>query len=84
MGDPWGLPSGLSTHFITPVSWFLCCHLWLQAQRTKACLPLLRDARRAILLSGTPALSKPIELMTQLQVWPIHALGIMVGHLSTI
>ncbi len=29
-------------------------------------LPLLKAARRAMLLSGTPALSRPVELFTQL------------------
>jgi SWI/SNF-related matrix-associated actin-dependent regulator 1 of chromatin subfamily A len=39
----------------------------LQAQRTLHALPLLQKAQRAILLSGTPALSRPGEIMTQLQ-----------------
>jgi SWI/SNF-related matrix-associated actin-dependent regulator 1 of chromatin subfamily A len=30
-------------------------------------VPLLKAAKRAILLSGTPALSRPSELLTQLQ-----------------
>ncbi|XP_019635007.1 PREDICTED: SWI/SNF-related matrix-associated actin-dependent regulator of chromatin subfamily A-like protein 1 [Branchiostoma belcheri] len=34
--------------------------------RTKAALPLLKTASRVILLSGTPALSRPSELFTQL------------------
>ena len=38
-----------------------------KAARTKACLPLLQKARRAILLSGTPALSRPEELFTQIK-----------------
>ncbi|EKU20442.1 hypothetical protein NGA_2117400, partial [Nannochloropsis gaditana CCMP526] len=38
------------------------------AQRTKELLPLLAEATRAILLSGTPALSRPRELWTQLNV----------------
>ncbi|KAL6657041.1 hypothetical protein ACP70R_004821 [Stipagrostis hirtigluma subsp. patula] len=38
-----------------------------QAKRTIASLPVLQKARYAILLSGTPALSRPIELFTQLQ-----------------
>ena len=37
-----------------------------RAARTKALLPLLKSARSAILISGTPALSRPIELYTQL------------------
>ena len=34
------------------------------AQRTKLALPLLAAARRALLLTGTPALSRPVELFT--------------------
>ncbi len=37
-----------------------------QAARTKALLPLLRRARRVLMLTGTPALSRPIELYTQI------------------
>jgi len=37
------------------------------ATRTQNVLPILAKAKRAILLSGTPALSRPIELFTQLQ-----------------
>lgn len=37
----------------------------MQAQRTKATVPLIKEARRAILLSGTPALNKPKELFQQ-------------------
>lgn len=40
------------------------------AKRTKALLPLIVNSKRAILLSGTPALSRPMELFTQL-----HALS---------
>eukprot|EP00923_Selenidium_pygospionis_P046411 GHVN01080007.1.p1 GENE.GHVN01080007.1~~GHVN01080007.1.p1 ORF type:complete len:1122 (-),score=226.22 GHVN01080007.1:78-3443(-) len=36
------------------------------AKRTQILTPLLRSARRAMLLSGTPALNKPTELYTQL------------------
>ncbi|KAJ3185227.1 hypothetical protein HDU85_001277 [Gaertneriomyces sp. JEL0708] len=36
------------------------------AKRTKSLLPLIKDSKRALLLSGTPALSRPIELYTQL------------------
>ena len=36
-----------------------------QAQRTRALLPLVRRAVAAVLLSGTPALSRPYELWTQ-------------------
>jgi len=38
-----------------------------QALRTKETLPLLQAARRALLLTGTPALSRPRELLTQVQ-----------------
>nr|CAB3458727.1 unnamed protein product [Digitaria exilis] len=38
-----------------------------QAKRTIASLPVLQKAQYAVLLSGTPALSRPIELFTQLQ-----------------
>jgi SWI/SNF-related matrix-associated actin-dependent regulator 1 of chromatin subfamily A len=37
-----------------------------KAQRTKGAAPLLRAARRAICLTGTPALSRPGELFPQL------------------
>ncbi|CAN6185096.1 unnamed protein product [Urochloa humidicola] len=37
------------------------------AKRTIASLPVLQKAQYVILLSGTPALSRPIELFTQLQ-----------------
>jgi len=36
-------------------------------KRTQAALPILQKAKRAILLSGTPALSRPSELFSQLQ-----------------
>ncbi|OAY73533.1 putative SMARCAL1-like protein [Ananas comosus] len=38
-----------------------------QAKRTNASLPVLQKARYVILLSGTPALSRPIELFKQLE-----------------
>ncbi|KAK9136539.1 hypothetical protein Sjap_007133 [Stephania japonica] len=38
-----------------------------QAKRTTSSLPLLQKAKYAILLSGTPALSRPIELFKQLE-----------------
>jgi hypothetical protein len=41
-----------------------------QAKRTKAALPVLHAARRTILLTGTPTLSRPAELLPQLQVGP--------------
>ena len=43
-------------HFIKSVS----------TKRTKTILPILKDSSRLIMLSGTPALSRPIELYTQL------------------
>ena len=39
-----------------------------EAQQTKVLLPLLRRAAVALLLSGTPALSRPYELWTQASV----------------
>lgn len=38
-----------------------------QAKRTSASIPVLQQAQFAILLSGTPALSRPIELHKQLE-----------------
>lgn len=38
-----------------------------QAKRTNACIPLFQKAEYRILLSGTPALSRPIELLKQLE-----------------
>ncbi|XP_034199323.1 SWI/SNF-related matrix-associated actin-dependent regulator of chromatin subfamily A-like protein 1 isoform X3 [Prunus dulcis] len=38
-----------------------------QAKRTTACLPVIKKAQYAILLSGTPALSRPIEIFKQLE-----------------
>ncbi|CAO2838348.1 unnamed protein product [Amaranthus hypochondriacus] len=38
-----------------------------QAKRTTAALPVIGNAQYAILLSGTPALSRPIELFKQLE-----------------
>jgi len=38
----------------------------IKAKRTKVILPLLKQAKRAILLSGTPALNRPEELYTQI------------------
>jgi len=35
--------------------------------RTKAIVPLLKESKYLVLLSGTPALSRPIELFSQLQ-----------------
>ena len=36
-----------------------------KAQRTKAVVPLLKGARRALCLTGTPALSRPVEIFSQ-------------------
>ncbi|ONK63129.1 uncharacterized protein A4U43_C07F11710 [Asparagus officinalis] len=38
-----------------------------QAKRTSATLPVIQKAQYAVLLSGTPALSRPIELYKQLE-----------------
>lgn len=37
----------------------------MQAARTKKAVPLVQAARRAVLLSGTPALNRPCELLQQ-------------------
>lgn len=36
------------------------------AKRTKAVVPILQRAKRAVLLTGTPAVSRPVELFSQL------------------
>jgi hypothetical protein len=46
-----------------------------KAGRTSSIGPIVKDSKRAILLSGTPALSRPIELFSQLHLlradlWP--------------
>eukprot|EP00605_Chrysophyceae_sp_TOSAG23-4_P000620 GSChrysophyteH1.ASY1.ANO1.699.1 assembled CDS len=46
-----------------------------KAKRTKALRPIARKATRCIMLSGTPALSRPMELFSQLNIlsqarWP--------------
>jgi SWI/SNF-related matrix-associated actin-dependent regulator 1 of chromatin subfamily A len=38
-----------------------------KSQRSQAVVPLLKAAKRAICLTGTPALSRPIELYSQLE-----------------
>lgn len=38
----------------------------MTAKRSKALTPLIKNARRALLLSGTPALSRPVELFPQI------------------
>lgn len=38
-----------------------------QAKRTTACVPLLQRSKYSLLLTGTPALSRPIELFKQLE-----------------
>ena len=38
----------------------------VNAKRTKALTPILKKAKHCILLSGTPALSRPMELYTQI------------------
>lgn len=39
----------------------------MKTARCRAALPLLKAAKRVILLSGTPAMSRPAELYTQIQ-----------------
>ncbi|EFJ37359.1 hypothetical protein SELMODRAFT_76516 [Selaginella moellendorffii] len=38
-----------------------------QAKRTNACVPIIQKAKYAVLLTGTPALSRPVELFKQLE-----------------
>jgi SNF2 family DNA or RNA helicase len=37
------------------------------AQRTKAAIPLIEQASRAVLMTGTPVLAKPVEIFTTLR-----------------
>lgn len=39
-----------------------------KTKRTKACTPLVKSARFAMLITGTPALNRPIELFSQLHM----------------
>jgi len=39
-----------------------------KTKRTKACTPLVKSARFAMLITGTPALNRPIELYSQLHM----------------
>lgn len=45
------------------------CHALrnIETKRSKSLIPIISAAERAILLSGTPALSRPIELFPQIQ-----------------
>jgi len=45
------------------------------AQRTKALVPLLKKTKRVLLLTGTPAMSRPIELHTQVEALKPGLLG---------
>lgn len=46
------------------------CHALrnIETKRSKTLSPIISSAERAILLSGTPALSRPIELFPQIQI----------------
>jgi hypothetical protein len=50
-----------------------------EAKRTKALLALLAKSKRAVLLSGTPALSRPIELYTQVSVLQVRHLSLCLS-----
>jgi len=39
-----------------------------KSKRTKACTPLVKSAKYAMLVTGTPALNRPIELFSQLMM----------------
>lgn len=45
------------------------------SQRAKKILPILRRSRRLVLLSGTPALARPVELWTQLSCFAPKLFG---------
>lgn len=47
----------------------------LKANRTKVGLTLIASAKRCILLSGTPALSRPFELFPQIKALEPNAFG---------
>ena len=46
------------------------CHALrnIETKRSKTLVPIISSAERALLLSGTPALSRPIELFPQIQI----------------
>ena len=46
-----------------------------KAKRTKALVPILKRAKRCVLLSGTPALNRPRDLFTQLDALRPGAMG---------
>ncbi|XP_077996801.1 DNA annealing helicase and endonuclease ZRANB3-like [Glandiceps talaboti] len=47
----------------------------LKAARTKLLVPLLQNTKRALLLTGTPALSRPAELFPQIQALKANLFG---------
>ncbi|XP_053295798.1 SWI/SNF-related matrix-associated actin-dependent regulator of chromatin subfamily A-like protein 1 [Pleuronectes platessa] len=55
-GDPFNVLIMDESHFLKNI----------KTARCKAALPLLKAAKRVILLSGTPAMSRPCELYTQI------------------
>ena len=50
----------------------------ISSQRCQLAMPLLHSARRLVLLSGTPALNRPVELWPQLHA--LDARGAMFGN----
>jgi SWI/SNF-related matrix-associated actin-dependent regulator 1 of chromatin subfamily A len=58
-----GLPARAYATILCDESHYLKNRL---AKRTKAAMPLLKRAAHVLLLSGTPALNRPVELFTQL------------------
>lgn len=65
-----------------PSNYFKCAicdesHMLKNAssQRTKTLAPILRETRRCLLLSGTPAFAKPAELWPQLDILGIGQYG---------
>lgn len=61
-------PTNLVAGVMTYAAWWgvtLWCYIVAQSQRSQATVPFLKAARRAICITGTPALSRPSELFQQ-------------------
>lgn len=48
----------------------------MKTNRTSAALSLIKKAKRCILLSGTPALSRPVELYPQMKAIEPHFMSL--------
>jgi SWI/SNF-related matrix-associated actin-dependent regulator of chromatin subfamily A-like protein 1 len=58
-----GIPAGIFDVVVCDESHYVKSR---KTKRTKAITPLVRSAKRALLITGTPALNRPIELFSQL------------------